>query len=196
MQKEIKEAVTALKKGGIILIPTETVYGIAADATNKNAIRKIYEIKQRDASKPLQLLVKNLAEASKYALFNEPSRKAAETYWPGPLTLILDEIKGNNLAQNLNSNDGTIGVRVPKHEILDELFNKIGFPLAATSANLSGEKPFTGFEEAKTFFNNKLDYFLDGGNIKLQEPSAILDMRDERCIKTIRKNATILHHTL
>lgn len=186
MHDEIKKAASALKMGGVILIPTETVYGIAADATNKSAINKIYQIKQREASKPLQLLVKDLTQAQKYAVFNKPSLAAAENNWPGPLTLILNEKPGTNLSKNLNSHDGTIGVRVPKHEVLDILFNLIEFPLAATSANLSGEPPFIKFSQASSFFRHKLDFMLNGGKLELGKPSSIMDMRDENCIKTIR----------
>ncbi|HCR86160.1 MAG TPA: threonylcarbamoyl-AMP synthase [Alphaproteobacteria bacterium] len=178
MQKEINNAVLALKKGGVILIPTETVYGIAADATNKNAIQKIYQIKQRDASKPLQLLVKNLKEAEKFVSFNEISRKAALKYWSGPLTLILNEKGNNNLSKNLNNSDGTIGVRVPNHQILAELFEHIDFPLAATSANLSGNRPFLEFKQAEEYFTGRVDYLLDGGNAEIGEASTIADLRN------------------
>lgn len=188
----LHQAALTLKQGGVIIIPTETVYGIAADATNKSAVDKIFQIKQRDSNKPLQILLHNLKLTKNYVNFNEKSENLAKQYWPGPLTLILDEKEGIDISKNIHTDDKTLGVRVTKHEILDQLFELIDFPLAATSANISGEPAITNFKKANELFEGKVDYILDGGNCTLGEASSVIDARDENNIKILRDGAVKL----
>lgn len=188
----LHQAALTLKEGGVIIIPTETVYGIAADATNKSAVDKIFQIKQRDENKPLQILLHDLELARDYVSFNEKSESLAKEYWPGPLTLILDEKDGVNISKNIHTKDKTLGVRVPKHKILDQLFELIDLPLAATSANISGEPAITDFQKANKLFESKVDYILDGGDCKLGEASSVIDARNENNIKILREGAVKL----
>jgi L-threonylcarbamoyladenylate synthase len=173
--KIIEEAIKVLKDGGVILIPTETVYGIAADATNPEAVEKIYKIKNRPREKALQLLVPNLESARKYADLSGLSEMAAQKYWPGELTLVLDKV--DESISHLNINGKEVGVRVPRHEILDELFANIDFPLTATSANISGQPASTTFSEASEI-GKSLDYLIDGGDCEIGIASTVADLRD------------------
>ena len=159
----LHQANLILKQGGVIIIPTETVYGIAADATNKSAVDKIFAIKKRSSSKPLQILVKNIRQAKRYAIFNEKAEMLAEKYFPGALTLILNEKEGSNISKNIHSTDKSLGIRIPDHKILTELFEYIDFPLACTSANISSEKPIIDFRAAKEIFEDMVDFTIDGG---------------------------------
>lgn len=182
--KIIEEAIEVLKSGGVILIPTETVYGIAADATNPEAVEKIYKIKNRPREKALQLLVPNLESARKYADFSGLSEKAAEKHWPGELTLVLDRV--DESISHLSTNDGTVGVRIPRHPILDELFARIDFPLTATSANISGQPASTTFAEAQEI-GKKLDFLIDGGDCEVGIASTVADLRDPNKITLHRE---------
>ena len=188
MQK-IVEAIKILKSGGIILIPTETVYGIAVDARNKSAIDKIYNLKKRDNSKPLQIMVKNLEEAKKLADFNIPSLKLAEENWPGALTLILNQKDGSSIASNFNQINQTIGIRIPNHPVALQLLENIDFPIAVTSANISGQQSNITYQSAKEIFEDSLGYFLDGGKSEIGISSTVIDYTDEKSPKILRKGS-------
>jgi L-threonylcarbamoyladenylate synthase len=192
----INQAVNVLKQGGVILIPTETVYGIAVDATNKSAVDKIYQIKKRDIAKPLQILVKNLEMAKDFVKFNQISENAAKKYWAGPLTLILDEIENSKISENIKSTNKTLGVRVAKHEITSLIFQNIDFPLAATSANISGEASSVDFTQAKNSLGGKVDFMIDGGKVELGKASTVADLRDINHPKIIREGILTLKDLL
>ena len=188
MQNQILQAVETLKNGGVILLPTETVYGIAVDARNKSAVEKIYEIKNRDYSKPLQVMVASLEEAKKIAEFNSKALELAKKYWPGALTIIL-KLKPDYLANNFNKINETVGIRIPNHPMAIEILRHANFPLAVTSANISGENAHVIYEEAKKNFAGKLDMFIDGGESEIGISSTVIDITDESNLKIVRKGS-------
>ena len=150
-----------LNSGGVIIFPTETVYGIGALLTKEEAVKRIYEIKKRSPDKPLQVLIADPKQAE--ALAQEISKKAQELmgkYWPGPLTLIFKAASGNS-----------VGIRMPKHDWLLKLIKKTG-PLAASSANLSGEPDPVSAGEVKI----EADLLVDGGKCQLGEASTVVDV--------------------
>ena len=180
----IQKAVDVIKQGGIVVFPTDTIYGIGCDPYNKESVRKIYDIKSRDSSKPLPVLVYSKEIAERIAFFDEISKKIAEKFWPGPLTMILKLID-DNLKESLNLTN-KIAIRVPNHKCTLELLQKCKL-LVGTSANISGELPFTNPDEV---FENLNDYdiFVDGGIISSKGASTIIEIENKE-IKIIREGA-------
>ena len=180
----IEKASLIINQGGIAVFPTDTVYGIGCDPYNKESVRKIYEIKSRDISKPLPVLVYSKEIAEQIAFFDEIAKKIAEKFWPGPLTIIL-KLTDENLKKSLNVSD-KIAIRVPDHKCTLKLLEKCNF-LVGTSANISGHSSFTNPDEC---FNNiqKYDIFVDGGIISSKAESTIIEIENEE-IKIIREGS-------
>lgn len=184
-KKQINEAINLsvkiLKNSGVAVFPTETAYGLAADFTDKIAVDKIFKIKRRKKSKLLPIIVSDFKMAKKYFNFNKNSLILAKKYWPGPLTLILDE-------KNKNNGKG-VAVRVSDNKIANLLTKKLGKPITATSANISGQSLCYDIKSViKQFQKNRIkpDFFLDIGILPKNPPSTIIDARDEK-IKIIRQ---------
>ncbi len=170
----ITHAAEALARGQVILIPTETVYGLAVDATNSKGIAALYSLKKRDAAKPLQILVKDLEAAEKLADFPEHAHQAGQLFWPGPLTLVLPKRPEARISTNMLPPDQTIGIRVPDHPIMRALLTAYGAPIAATSANISGQKPAITLQEAREALHPHAPLTqLDGGKCQLKEASTV-----------------------
>ena len=180
--KSIEKANKIIKDGGIIVFPTDTVYGIGCDPYNKKAVEKIYEIKSRDIGKSVPVLTYSIETASKICHIDEFTKKIAKKFWPGPLTIIL-KLTDENLKKSLNLND-KIAVRVPNHKCTLDLLKKCNF-LVGTSANISGHSPYTDPDEC---FKNLQGYdiFVDGGTITSKAVSTIIEIKNER-IKIIRE---------
>ena len=180
----IEKASQIINQGGVAVFPTDTVYGIGCNPYNKDSVRKIYEIKSRDISKPLQVLVYSKEIAEKIAFFDEFTKKIVEKFWPGPLTVIL-KLTDESLKRSLNVTD-KIAIRVPNHKCTLEILKNCNF-LVGTSANISGHSSFTNPDEC---FNNiqKYDVFVDGGTITSKAESTIIEIENEQ-IKIIREGA-------
>ena len=181
-KKGIENASQIINQGGIAVFPTDTVYGIGCNPYNKDSVRKIYEIKSRDISKPFPVLVYSRDIAEKIVLFDEFTKKIVERFWPGPLTVIL-KLTDDNLKKSLNVTD-KIAIRVPNHKCTLELLKKCNF-LIGTSANISGHSSFTNPDEC---FKNiqKYDIFVDGGVITSKAESTIIEIENEE-IKIVRE---------
>ena len=180
----IEKASQIINQGGIVVFPTDTVYGIGCDPYNKDSVRKIYEIKSRKISKPFPVLVYSKDIAERIAFFDEFTKKIVERFWPGPLTVIL-KLTDENLKESLNVTD-KIAIRVPNHKCTLELLKKCNF-LVGTSANISGHSSFTNPDEC---FNNfrKYDVFVDGGIITSKSESTIIEIENEE-IRIIREGS-------
>jgi L-threonylcarbamoyladenylate synthase len=180
----IEKASQIINQGGIVVFPTDTVYGIGCDPYNKDSVRKIYEIKSRKISKPFPVLVYSKDIAERIAFFDEFTKKIVERFWPGPLTIIL-KLTDENLKESLNITD-KIAIRVPNHKCTLELLKKCNF-LVGTSANISGHSSFTNPDEC---FNNfrKYDVFVDGGIITSKSESTIIEIENEE-IRIIREGS-------
>jgi L-threonylcarbamoyladenylate synthase len=159
----IARAAEAVKKGGVIVFPTETVYGLGGDAGRPEAVRRIYRIKGRPEEKPLVRLVADWEEMEEVR-WDKEHRKLAQRFWPGPLTLILPFAGG-----------GTQGFRFPDHDLTRRLVRAAGVPFAATSANRSGEAEAKSGEEAERIFFGEVDLILDAGEVRGQA-STVLDL--------------------
>ena len=177
-------AVENIIEGKLIAFPTNSVYGLGGDPLNLEVINRIYDIKFRDRSKGLLLLVADTEEAEKVANFNKTSYKIAERFWPGQLTLILNKKKPNIIPPEVTAGKNTIGIRVPENELILTILKKLktkGYfgGIIGTSANYSGEPPsISGGEVAKKFLT-PIDLILDGGKTKTKVPTTILDCTSE-----------------
>jgi L-threonylcarbamoyladenylate synthase len=187
MEDEIKNAIEVLRKGGTILYPTDTVWGIGCDARNKEAVAKVYAIKQRANYKSMVILVSDETMINRYvkevpAVAWELIESAEE-----PLTIIYPDAR--MLAENVIAADSSVGIRLVKDEFCKTLIHKFGKPLVSTSANLSGEPTPIAFSDIKLDILNKVDYIV---NLRQKEtndvkPSAIIKVAMNGEIKIIRK---------
>ncbi len=144
--KDLNKTIAVLKKGGVIIVPTDTVYGFIADVTNKKAVEKIYKIKKRPKSKPLPIFVSGVKMAGEIAEVDQRALKMFKKYWPGPYTFVLKAKSYNLKAQK------TIALRMPKDTFLLKLLKKYNKPLVQTSANISGQEPLKNAEQIMTTF--------------------------------------------
>ena len=183
----LEAAAKAIGEGGLVVFPTDTVYGVGGDAFNQFATSRIFEVKARPRSMPLPVLVSRPRQA--WALCSEVPRAAAElaaAFWPGGLTLILPEADG--LSLDLGDTKGRIAVRMPAHDDLIELIAMVG-PLAATSANLSGLDTPVTVKEIRAQLGDGVSVYLDGGaGATVDVPSTIVDVTRRRP-KVVREGA-------
>jgi tRNA threonylcarbamoyl adenosine modification protein (Sua5/YciO/YrdC/YwlC family) len=155
------------------------VYGFLADASNKKAVDNIYRIKRRPKSKPLSVFVKDFKMAKKFSVIDNRQAAMLKKYWPGKYTFIVKRKKGTVL---YGVKKDTIGIRIPNHKFLQKLLKKINRPLAQTSVNISTKKALHSVDDIlATFGNNKLvSMVIDGGGIKKQKPSKIIDVTSNK----------------
>lgn len=170
----IGKASKIIKSGGIVIFPTDTVYGIGCNPYNKEAVQKIYKIKSREISKSLPILAFSKDVAAKIVEFDKDSEKVAQKIWPGPLTLIL-KLTDEKLKASLNVSD-KIAIRVPKHKCTLELLEKCNFVIG-TSANISGTGSFKNPQECYQNIHG-FDLFLDGGAITSGGESTIIEFEE------------------
>lgn len=166
----IKAAIKALQAGGVIAFPTDTVFGIGALLNQPAAIWRIYRIKKRPKSKPLQVLVSSLRQAKELGIFDDKALKLAKKHWPGALTIIV--AKTSKVPASVTAGKKTVGLRIPAHRTIIELIRKCG-PLAATSANISEELPALNIAEVKKNLPG-LDHYLPG-RVKKGCASRVID---------------------
>ena len=182
----IKEAVKKILEGGIIFIPTDTVYGIAANPYNDKAIKKIFSIKKKSLNNSLVLLCSNYKMAKKYAIFNKIADNLKKNFWPGPLTLILKKKSNLKISKRWVSKNNSIGLRIPDHSIPKKIINKCNFPIFCTSANISGKKSCRNVNDIVKNFKNKKITIINGGKTKFGIDSTIIDVTKDK-INILRK---------
>jgi len=176
-QEEIEQAVEALRDGEVIAFPTETVYGLGADAQNPDAVHRIFELKGRPATHPLIVHIDHPRALERWALAVPPSAAAlAARFWPGPLTLVLRRAPAVDLA--ITGGQDTIAVRVPGHPVAQQLLRAFGSGIAAPSANRYGRISPTRAEHVREEFGEELSIVLDGGDCKIGLESTIVSCLD------------------
>jgi L-threonylcarbamoyladenylate synthase len=169
-----------LKRGGIAAIPTETFYGLCANAENTSAVRKLLKIKKRSDSKGLPIAVRSVRQLYNYVVPpNLVTRRLIAKFWPGPLTLIFKNIK---LPKIIEGDKKSIAARIPSGKIISKILKEIDFPLTVTSANISGQSDLKSAKAVNRKFGSKLDVIIDGGRINAQKPSTIMDTRTRKTI--------------
>ncbi|MFH0818221.1 MAG: L-threonylcarbamoyladenylate synthase [Candidatus Micrarchaeota archaeon] len=178
-------ACEALKKGKLIIYPTDTLYGLGADARSEEAVARAREAKGRDDLKPISIVCSGLLMIEEYCEVSEKNKDIMANMLPGPYTVVLP-IKGG-LAKNL-SGEKTVGVRVPQYYFLLDLIKAFGFPITATSANVSGEKEPCLLSEVSKKIIERAEIAIDGGKCFHSAPSTVLDMTEKEP-KVLRKGA-------
>ena len=178
----IKMAVTTIRNGGLVVFPTDTVYGLGCDPRNQKAVQSIFKIKKRKESKQLPVLGYSKKEISKIAVFDDTSIKIADRFWPGQITLVL-KLKDEEIKKSMNFDD-KIAVRVPNHPCALSLLKECKL-LVGTSANFSGLPAFSDSKKALESFSG-YDVFLDGGIISNTVESTIVEVVDGK-LKILRQ---------
>lgn len=179
----IQATLSVIRSGGVVAVPTDTVYGIACSVENSNAIQSLYQIKIRESIKAIPVLIADMNQIDLVAKsLNENTRKLAQTFWPGALTLIV--LKNDSLPLNLTIHP-TVGVRIPDHDWLRAIMRETG-PLAATSANISGEASPSTASQVLDQLNGRIELIIDGGECKGGISSTVVDCSGEE-IKILRE---------
>jgi len=171
----IKEAASIIKQGGLVIYPTETCYGLAANALDPKAVKRVYEVKNRPYSKPLSIAVSDLEMAKKYAHFNPEAEKLAKELLPGPLTIALP--KKPVIPDIVNPNK--IAIRIPDNPIAILLIEEAGVPITATSANKTGDPSPYNVNDAINSLVGNVDFVIDAGQLPKVQPSTIVDFTEK-----------------
>lgn len=174
--QQIEDAARALRAGGLVAFPTETVYGLGADATNDSAVAAIYAAKGRPQFNPLIVHVASAEEAKTYVEWNDHAQRLAEQYWPGPLTLVLARKKDCAISLLASAGLDTVAIRVPAHPLARDLLLHTGLPLAAPSANRSGKISPTLASHVAEELGDQVAMVLDGGACEVGIESTIVDV--------------------
>jgi len=177
--REIDEAAALLQEGRLVAFPTETVYGLGADATNSAAVAGIFEAKRRPMFNPLIVHVLNIDAVKQYVTVNARARTLAEAVWPGPLTMVLPALQGNGISGLVSAGLKTLAVRVPAHPLARMLLDRADRPIAAPSANISGRVSPTRARHVHKEFANSDVRILDGGRSITGLESTIVDLTSE-----------------
>jgi L-threonylcarbamoyladenylate synthase len=182
----IAAAATLILAGGLVAVPTETVYGLAGDATNGDAVAAIYTAKGRPSFNPLIVHVADLSAAERIALFNDGARALAHSHWPGPLTLVLPLRADSGIASLVTAGLATIAIRVPAHPAMQALLAACGRPLAAPSANASGSISPTRAAHVAASLGGRIRMILDGGSCARGLESTIVAVDDDAGLRLLR----------
>lgn len=178
------KAVAILKKGGLVVYPTETLYGIGADATNPEAVKKLTEYKDRPFGKPYSIAVTDQKMAEDYVELNTTAKNLYKKFLPGPLTIVSDAWPAgrqgkHKVAPGVESEDGTLGIRIPDYKLVIEIVQKFGLPITATSANASYKKrPYKISDILENISDRQkslIDLIIDAGTLPANDPSTVID---------------------
>jgi L-threonylcarbamoyladenylate synthase len=174
----VAAAARSLAQGGLVAFPTETVYGLGADATSPAAIARLYQAKGRPAFNPLIAHVRDISAAMRIAHFDQRAMALAEAFWPGPLTLVLPKTKDCAVGDLATAGLETIAIRVPAHPIAQEILRAFGGPVVAPSANLSGHVSPTTAAHVQSDLMGRIDLIVDGGPVEVGVESTIVGCFD------------------
>jgi L-threonylcarbamoyladenylate synthase len=189
----IHKAALAMKKSGLVIYPTDTVYGLGCDPFNVKAVEKVFKVKGERKSKPLPILASEMKAVERIAHMNKDAKKIAKKYWPGPLTLVVP--KKPALPSIVTCNLESVGVRIPNHKVALQLITLCGGLIVGTSANKTGEKPPKTAQEAASQLGERVDIVLDGGQAPLSQESSIVNLTS-KTPKMIREGPIKLTHIM
>ena len=174
----LKKIVDYLKEGKLVVYPTDTIYGIAADINNFQAIKKVYLVKRRSFDKPLSICFHDINQLENYVLLTDEIKKILKKALPGPYTFLLE--KKENITPLLTANTSIVGVRIPDNVVSYELTTD--FPITSTSANISDYSTPNNILEIQKQLGNNIDVYINQGELKNNEPSTIIDLTNEKPI--------------
>ncbi|HTD39161.1 MAG TPA: L-threonylcarbamoyladenylate synthase [Mucilaginibacter sp.] len=187
LKEEVAKALKILQEGGIILYPTDTIWGIGCDATNTEAVKKIYALKQRDEAKSMIILLDTENKLESYIQEVPSIAYDLIEYAENPLTLVMPGAK--NISPALISTDGSVGIRIVKHDFCQQLIQRLRRPLVSTSANISGSPSPQNFDEVEQEIINGVDYVvnLEQHNTEKKKPSTIMRLNPDGQFEFIRR---------
>jgi len=189
-KEKVREAAGIIRKGGIVIFPTDTVYGLGARADRKIPIGRIFSIKGRAGNKSLILFINNKRDLNIYTkCIPELANKLAKRFWPGALTMVFKA--GRSVRFPVKDRRGTVGIRMPDHRFLLAALKKAGVAFATTSANISGQKSPTSLKDIPENILDKADLVIDGGRISKGKASTVLDLTTEP-FRVLREGAVSL----
>ena len=175
----LEESLRFLRRGGVVAFPTDTLYGLGADAFASKAVRRVFDIKGRASSSGLPLLIADAADLGMVAVdITDVARTLAEEFWPGPLTLVLP--RSARVPSVVTGGLDTVAVRIPDHPVPRALARSLGRPITGTSANPAGGPDPVSATDVKRLLGKAVDYIIDGGPSPLGSPSTILDLSGAR----------------
>lgn len=177
--RHVQRAVEILRDGGVIIYPTDTVYGIGCSIFDKNAIERIYAIKRQDPHKPFSFICCDLRNISEFAKVSNPAYRLMKHLIPGPYTFVLPASRLKQLPRSMISKRKTVGIRVPKNEICLAIARELGHPILSASVIDRNGEVMNNPELIKELYETQVDLILDGGVIH-SEPSTVLDLTDEQ----------------
>jgi len=173
----VRRVADVLQQGGVIAYPTDTIYGIGCDIFNKKGVKKIFQIKQRDARKPFSFICSDLSEVANYARVSNFAFKLMKRHLPGPYTFVLEATRV--VPDLLVTRQKTVGIRIPDNPIVAAIVKELGHPLVTTSANLSGDEILQTPEDIEEQLGKKLDLVV-GGETLTGGPSTVISLLDDR----------------
>jgi len=188
LKELVKIANQAIKKGKIIILPTDTVYGLICDTTNRTAIERLFKIKKRKSSKAIPIFIKNIKTAKDLAWVDKKQEGFLKKVWPGKVTAVLKAKNKKRFPKGIISKDEKIGLRISNYKFLNQILTKANLPLTATSANISGKPASTKIKDVISQFENqkfKPDLIFNGGDLKKSKPSKVIDLTGEK-LKILR----------
>ena len=192
---KLDKVATVIKNGGIVVFPTETVYGIGADCLNEEAIKKLYRVKNRPITQKTSLLVSSIYMLKQYTKnISEIENILINSFFPGPLTLVLH--KNKSIPYLLTNNEEIVGFRMPKNGIALKLIEKVGRPIATSSANTKGHPSGICIEDIIQDFGEKVDYYIDGGKSKIGKGSTVAQVMEDGSINIIREGSITLEQMM
>lgn len=184
----VQKTIEVLKKGGLVVYPTETVYGLGVDATSEKALEKLWQFKGERGDKPVLVAVSDMAMAGKYVDFSDLGKKVVQKYWPGAVAIVA--VSKNMVAKKAQSESKNLGLRNPDNKDILEIISVFGKPITSTSANISGAMTARSLVEFLSTVPSErqelIDLFIDAGELPLRQPSTIVDTTGEE-IKILRQ---------
>jgi L-threonylcarbamoyladenylate synthase len=188
-ENQITKATEVIRNGGVVAYPTDTAYGLGADATNVEAVKKLYELKGRNYTKPIHVIFPSFSELNRVVVLTSITKKIIQKLFPGPLTVVVPLKKSSESWNLLSANTGTLGFRMPDHSLVRALVKALGRPITTTSANRSGRANGYSVKQVKNQFKKaklKPDYYLNGGKLKRNKPSTVVQIVGNK-VKLLRE---------
>jgi len=190
----IEDIIQALRNGKVIVYPTETVYGLGCDATNQEAVDKIFKIKQRQEDKSVLVVASHVDMMVEYVSWSKKLYELSDKYWPGPLTVVVSAREDCNLAKGVLAGDGTVAFRITNHLLAGELSEKLGGPLVSTSANITAQESSYDVENVIKIFEEeefRPDIIIDAGELPHRSPSTIIKVEGD-IVEVLRQGELIV----
>jgi len=178
------DVVNILKNGGIVVMPTDTIYGIVGSALNQKTVEKIYQLRKRSLDKPFIVLIGSIQDLEKFRIqLTQIQKEFLEKNWPNPLSVVLPVVDGK--WEYLHRGKNSLAFRMPKNNQLLDILKEVG-PLVAPSANFEGKKPAENIDEAKEYFGENVDFYIEGSNLS-SSPSSLIKLNEDGNFNILRQ---------